>query len=81
LVAHTEGGTKARIENWVLRRMFGPKRDDVTWYWRKLHNEEFNDLYSSSNIIQVIKSRRKRWARHVACLEKKRCIRDFGEET
>jgi len=68
------------FENWVLRRMFGPKRDNVTGQLRKLHNEEFNYLYSSSHIIQVIKSRRMRWAKHVVHLEK-RCIRDFGEET
>jgi hypothetical protein len=48
------------FENRVLRRIFGPKRDEVTGEWRKLHNEELNDLYSSLNIIRVIKSRRKR---------------------
>jgi len=47
-------------ENRVLRRIFGPKRDKTTGEWKKLHNEEFNDLYSSSNIVQVIKSRRMR---------------------
>jgi len=50
----------------VLRRIFGPKRDKVTGEWRKLHNEELNDLYCSSNIVQVIKSRRIRWTGHVA---------------
>jgi hypothetical protein len=50
----------------VLRRIFGPKRDDVTGDWRKLHNEELNNLYSSPNIIRMIKSRRMRWAGHVA---------------
>jgi hypothetical protein len=50
----------------VLRRVFGPKRDEVTGEWRRLHNEELNDLYSSPNIIRVIKSRRVRWAGHVA---------------
>jgi hypothetical protein len=50
----------------VLRRIFGPKRDEVTGEWRRLHNEELNDLYSSPNIIPVIKSRRMRWAGHVA---------------
>jgi len=50
----------------VSRRIFGPKRDDVTGEWRKLHNEELNDLYCSPNIVQVIKSRRLRRAGHVA---------------
>jgi hypothetical protein len=54
------------FENRVLRRIFGPKRDGVTGEWRRLHNEELNDLYSSPNIIRVIKSRRMRWAGHVA---------------
>jgi len=54
------------FENRVLRRIFGPKRDDVTWEWRKLHNEELNDLYFSPSIARVIKSRRIRWAGHVA---------------
>ena len=54
------------FENRVLRRIFGPKRDKVTGEWIKLHNEELNDLYSSLNIVWVIKSRRMRWARHVA---------------
>jgi hypothetical protein len=52
----------------VLRRIFGPKRNEVTGEWRRLHNEELNDLYWSLNIIQVIKSRRMRWAGHVACM-------------
>jgi len=50
----------------VLRRMYGPKRDEVTGEWRRLHNEELNDLYSSPVIVRVIKSRRMRWAGHVA---------------
>jgi hypothetical protein len=54
------------FENRVLRRIFGPKRDGVTGEWRRLHNEELNDLYSSPNIIRVIKSRRNSWTAHVA---------------
>jgi hypothetical protein len=54
------------FENRVLRRIFGPKRDGVTEEWRRLHNEELNDLYSSPNFIRVIKSRRMRWTGHVA---------------
>jgi hypothetical protein len=54
------------FENRVLRRICGPKKDGVTWEWRRLHNEELNDLYSSPNIIRVIKSRRMRWTGHVA---------------
>ena len=54
------------FEHRVLRRIFGPKRDEVTGEWRKLHNEELNDLYSSPDVIQVIKSRRIKWAGHVA---------------
>jgi len=50
----------------VLRRIFGPRRDEVTREWRKLHNEELNDLYSLPNIVRVIKSRRVRWAGYVA---------------
>ena len=58
---------KLRVfENMVLRRIFGPRRDDVTGECRRLHNEELNDLYSSPNIVRVIKSRRMRWAGHVA---------------
>ena len=49
-----------------IRRIFGPKRDEVTGEWRKLHNEEHNDLYCSPNIVEVIKSRRMRWAGHMA---------------
>jgi hypothetical protein len=59
------------FENRVLRRIFGPKRDEVTGGWRKLHNELHN-LHSSSNIIRMIKSRRMRWAGHVARMGKKR---------
>jgi hypothetical protein len=57
-----------------LRRVFGPKRDKVTGEWRKLHNEELNDLYSLSNIVRVVKSRRMRWAEHVARMEEERGV-------
>ena len=59
------------FENRVLRRIFGPKRDEVTGEWRKLRNEELNDLLCSSNIIRVIKSRRMRLAGHVALVDRK----------
>jgi len=63
------------FENWVLRRIFGPTRDEVKGEWRRLHNEELNDLYSSPNIVRVIKSRRMRWAWHVARMgEESGCI-------
>jgi hypothetical protein len=52
----------------VLRRIFGPKRDKITGEWRRLHNKELHALYSSRDIIRVIKSRRLRWAGHVACM-------------
>jgi hypothetical protein len=54
------------FENRVLRRIFGPRRDEVTGDWKKLHNEELHNFYSSPNIIRMIKSRRIRWAGHVA---------------
>jgi hypothetical protein len=63
------------FENKVLRRIFGPKRDEVTGGWRKLHNEELRDLYSSLSIIRIIKSRRMRWV--VACSPnggKEKCV-------
>jgi hypothetical protein len=63
---------KLRVfENRVLRRIFGPKRDEVPGDIRKLHNKNLNDLYSSLNIIRVIKSRRIRWEGHVACIEER----------
>jgi len=63
---------KLRVfENMVLRRIFGPRRDEVTWEWGRLHNEELNDLYSP-NIVRVIKSRRMRWAVHVARMGEER---------
>jgi len=61
-------------ENMVLRRIFGPRRDEVTGEWRRLRNEELNDLYSSHNIVRVIESRRMRWAGHVARMGEKRGV-------
>jgi hypothetical protein len=60
------------FENRVLRKIFGPKRDEVTGEWRKLHKEELRDLYSSPSIIGIIKSRGMRWAGHVARMGEKR---------
>jgi len=66
---------KLRVfENMVLRRIFGSRRDEVTGDWRRLHNEELNDLYSSLNIVRVIKSRRLRWAGHVARMGEERRV-------
>ena len=66
---------KLRVfENMVLRRIFGPRRNEETGEWRRLHNEELNDLYCSPNIVRVIKSRRTRWAGHVARMGKERGV-------
>jgi len=62
------------FDNMVLRRIFGLRRDEVTGEWRRLHNEELNDLYSSPNIVRVIKSRRMRWAGHVARMGEERGV-------
>ena len=70
------------FENMVLRREFGPKRDEIRMEWRKLHNEELSDLYSLPNILRVVKSRRMRWAGHVARMgEGERCAQDSGGES
>jgi hypothetical protein len=69
------------FENRVIRRIFGPKRDEVTGEWRKLQNEELHILYSSPNIIRQIKSRRMRWAGHVARMgEDRNVYRDLKGE-
>jgi len=62
------------VKNMVLRRIFGPRRDEVTSEWRRLQTEELNDLYSSPNIVRVIKSRRMRWAGHVAHMGEERRV-------
>jgi len=69
------------FENRVLKKIFGPKKEDVTAEWRRLHNEKLNDPYSSPNIIRVIKSRRIRWAEHIACMGDERCLQDSGGKT
>ena len=62
------------LENMMLRRIFGPRRDEVTGEFRRLHNEELNDLYCSPNIVRMIKSRRMRWAGHVARMGEERGV-------
>jgi hypothetical protein len=62
------------VDNRVLRRVFEPKRDEVTGEWRKLYNEELNDLYSLPNIVRVVRSRRMRWAGRVVCMVEERGV-------
>jgi hypothetical protein len=69
------------FENRVLRRIFGPKRDEVTEEWRKLHNGELHNLYSSPDIVRQLKSRRMRWAGHVARMGKGRKCTGFWWES
>ena len=70
------------FENIVLRRISGTETDEVTGEWRKLHNEELSDLYPALNIVRVIKSRRMRWAAHVADMRGgEKCMQGFGGET
>jgi hypothetical protein len=79
-VVHVEGGTHPRVfDNRVLRKTFVSKRDEVTGEWRKLHNEELNDLYCSPSIVRGRKSRM-RWAGHVARVGE-RCIQVLDGET
>jgi hypothetical protein len=69
------------FENSVLRRVFGPKKDEVTGEWRNLHNEELNDLYSLPNVVPVVKSRKMRWSGHVARMgEGEKCAQGYGGE-
>jgi len=65
---------RERIHSCLLNLQLLPRRDEVTVEWRRLHNEELNDLYSSSNIVRVIKSRRMRWAEHVARMSEERGV-------
>jgi hypothetical protein len=69
-----EEGRLSVFENRILRRVFRLKRDEVTGKWRKLHNEELNDLYCSPDIVRLIKWRRMRWAGHVACMGERRGV-------
>ena len=65
------------FEKRALKRIRGPKRDEVTGEWRKLHNEKFNELYSLPNIVRVIKSRTMRWAGYVACMGREKVYTGF----
>jgi len=77
-----EGHRLRVFENRILRKIFRYKRTKLRGEWRKLHNEELNDLYSSPNIFRVIKSRRMRWAEHVVLYGgHERCIQGFGENS
>jgi hypothetical protein len=65
----------------MLRRIFGPKIEEMTGDWRRLHNEELHNLYASPNVVTVIKLRSVRWTGHVACMGDEKSIRTFGRET
>jgi hypothetical protein len=69
------------FEKRMLRRIFGAKRDEVTGEWRKLHNEELHDLYSLPSIIRISKSRRMRWAGHVARMGRRGMLIDYWWES
>jgi hypothetical protein len=83
LVSDIKGGWEGGrvFENRVLRRIFGLKRDEVTGEWRKLHNKELRDLYSSPSIIRIIKSRRMRWAGQVARMGRRGTRLDYWWES
>jgi hypothetical protein len=75
LTLREEHTSRLRVfENRVMRRIFGPKRDEVTDEWRKLHNDELHNLYSSPDIIRQVKSRRMRWAGHMARMGEERKV-------
>jgi hypothetical protein len=81
LVDHNEEKRRlTAFENRASRRIFGPRRDEITGEWRKQHKLELNDVYSSPNIIRVIQSRRMRWAGHVSRMEERR-TQGFGGVT
>jgi hypothetical protein len=74
IVCYQNGMNKVNTDSVVVRRVFGPKRYEVTGEWRKLRNEELNDMYSIPNIVRVVKLRRMRWAGHVARMGEKRVV-------
>jgi hypothetical protein len=78
LVSDIKGGTQTEgVENRVLRRIFGPKKDEVTGDWRKLHNEEFHNLFPLPSIIRIMKSWKMKWARYAARKGWKKCMQDI----
>jgi hypothetical protein len=81
LIPHTKGRNELRVlENRVLRRIFGPKREKVAGDWRRLHNEELHNVYALPDIIRVVKSRKMRWAGLAACMgDMKMCIKFWLE--
>ena len=84
MVAHIEGGTQAEgVESRVLKRILGPKRKEITGEWRKLYNEELNDLYSSPNIVWMIKSKTMKGGGGACGMYGggKKCMQGFGGET
>jgi hypothetical protein len=69
------------FENRVLRRIFGPKREEVAGVWRRLHNEELHNFYTTPNVIKMIKSRKMRWTGNVARMGDWKCIQNFSWRT